>query len=321
METIKEESCIPVSLVEDILSWLPPKSLVRFRCVSKSWNTLIHDPFFVSKHLHNANKKMMIMNTSSSTPLCLISSIIFSGAVVKKLSVDDSISNPIHCSISDMKLPFTEEIRRLYLRLGSQCNGLICFHEFVSGTVYLCNPAINESRIISPISSFHNISEIKTTSVGLGYDSGAKDYKIIRTARIPSRPAFIAAELYTLSSNSWKEIKFDYDNDNDREKILFLIDRFNCRVYCKGVYYWLVFVREVGSELNQGIILFDFHDEQFSLIQLPQENGVEKLWISIQTLVSVKVGGFSYYGFISYVESLVSVKGTQGNNISWEVVC
>ncbi|XP_051221634.1 F-box protein At5g10340-like [Lolium perenne] len=39
---------LPHDVIFDILSWLPVKSLCRFRCVSREWQTLISDPAFVA---------------------------------------------------------------------------------------------------------------------------------------------------------------------------------------------------------------------------------------------------------------------------------
>ncbi|KAG5603638.1 hypothetical protein H5410_025130 [Solanum commersonii] len=39
-------------MVFEILTWLPAKSLMRFNCVSKSWNSLIrYDLNFVNLHI------------------------------------------------------------------------------------------------------------------------------------------------------------------------------------------------------------------------------------------------------------------------------
>jgi len=42
---------LPDELIAEVLSFLPVKSLVQFRCVSKSWKFLISDPTFVKLHL------------------------------------------------------------------------------------------------------------------------------------------------------------------------------------------------------------------------------------------------------------------------------
>uniref|UniRef100_K4D590 F-box domain-containing protein n=1 Tax=Solanum lycopersicum TaxID=4081 RepID=K4D590_SOLLC len=44
----------PEEILVNILTRLPVKSLVRFKCVSKFWITLISDPYFTKKHLNRA---------------------------------------------------------------------------------------------------------------------------------------------------------------------------------------------------------------------------------------------------------------------------
>ncbi|CAN6688566.1 unnamed protein product [Malus baccata var. baccata] len=47
-------SKIGQDLLVNILSTLPPKSLMRFKCVAKWWRALINDPRFVDKHLSHS---------------------------------------------------------------------------------------------------------------------------------------------------------------------------------------------------------------------------------------------------------------------------
>ncbi|PRQ34716.1 putative F-box domain-containing protein [Rosa chinensis] len=45
---------LPMEIIREILTWLPVKPLCRFRCVSKSWNSLTFDPKFVKMHFNKA---------------------------------------------------------------------------------------------------------------------------------------------------------------------------------------------------------------------------------------------------------------------------
>ncbi|AES87586.1 F-box protein interaction domain protein [Medicago truncatula] len=58
MEAIKRPQSVavvlPGELVAEVLSFLAVKSLMRFRCVNKFFNTLISDPHFVQMHLKNS---------------------------------------------------------------------------------------------------------------------------------------------------------------------------------------------------------------------------------------------------------------------------
>ncbi|XP_024634200.1 uncharacterized protein [Medicago truncatula] len=50
-------------LIVEVLSFLPVKSLLQFRCVSKSWKTLISDPTFVKLHLEKSQSRNLKLFT------------------------------------------------------------------------------------------------------------------------------------------------------------------------------------------------------------------------------------------------------------------
>ena len=61
---------LPEELLEEILSWLPVKSLFRFRCVQKSWSTLFRNPTLIAKHLlhhqtKTKNPSLLVMSSDS----------------------------------------------------------------------------------------------------------------------------------------------------------------------------------------------------------------------------------------------------------------
>ncbi|KAK8503648.1 hypothetical protein V6N12_024820 [Hibiscus sabdariffa] len=59
---------IPEDVVIRILKRLSVKSLVRFRSICKSWNSVICDPYFVSTHLQ--------ASLSNNTPFLLLSKVL-----------------------------------------------------------------------------------------------------------------------------------------------------------------------------------------------------------------------------------------------------
>ncbi|KAL5787349.1 hypothetical protein ACOSP7_004298 [Xanthoceras sorbifolium] len=52
---------LPEDMIIEILSILPVKSLIRFRCVSKSWYALVRSSSFISKHLKNDHNIHLIL--------------------------------------------------------------------------------------------------------------------------------------------------------------------------------------------------------------------------------------------------------------------
>ncbi|KAK8503635.1 hypothetical protein V6N11_030738 [Hibiscus sabdariffa] len=58
---------IPVEVIVEILKRLPVKSLMRFRLVCKSWNTLISHPSFISTHLQASHSR-----PPNNTPFLLL---------------------------------------------------------------------------------------------------------------------------------------------------------------------------------------------------------------------------------------------------------
>lgn len=263
----------PDGVLEEIMSWLPPESLERFKCVCKSWyvliNSLINDPKFVAKHLHNTTVNMLPSPTTCFWKLEAISHQEPEGKqtaeegthLLTMATRDFEVNNYIPCLIGDLKF-LVRKLRGDRFKLASHCNGIICLHahcrkEFIC----LLNPALKEFKIVLNAGLGDGF---KIRAVGFGYDFRANDYKVVF---IKSNDRSYQAEVYTLSTNSWKEIELGIDVSNFPYSG-------HQTLYCNGVCYWYY--------LNQGsrkIISFDVVDEVFHSILPPEKvMGVEKKW-------------------------------------------
>ncbi|XP_057767535.1 uncharacterized protein LOC130987849 [Salvia miltiorrhiza] len=158
---------------------------------------------------------------------------------------------------------------------GGICGGLLYLDNF-EGKIALCNLTNKEFKFLPPPKKSENSSpylDIFSIS-GLGYDSKSGDYKLIRKyerwySRVEvderfGRPIYncygcTKTELYSLASDSWKEIP---NRDVDLEL---------CGVYVGGSCYWQVLG---GEGQSFAVMSFNFTDESFSCLpSLPLSMG------------------------------------------------
>ncbi|CAI8612337.1 unnamed protein product [Vicia faba] len=103
---------LPEELVAEVLPFLPVKSLVRLKCVNKSWKSLISDPTFVKRHLSRSERNVDFTIVSSS--LGEISFTTFH--LLENPPTTTTVTNGHYHQLNDRD--------NLYM-VGS-CNGLLC---------------------------------------------------------------------------------------------------------------------------------------------------------------------------------------------------
>ncbi|PHT32867.1 hypothetical protein CQW23_29204 [Capsicum baccatum] len=157
-------------IIMDILR-LPVLSLLRFKCVSKCWMTLISKPYFIIKHLNHAknnqnSQKILVLHGEFPLHCSSLSSASLSSVqLAEDVRKHDWPSNSrpwrfkMYCCYDDLAL--------IKLRDYPEC---------VRATLLLWNPSTRES-IVLPRTEF---SLSKDYSCGLGYDSTRDDYKILK---------------------------------------------------------------------------------------------------------------------------------------------
>lgn len=271
-------------IVVSILSRLPPKSVMRFKCVRKSWYSLIINSSFVAKHLSNTMR-----NKHSTSILC-------KRFVLRDINTDEkevvcsliTFSNDSngdeHNIVEDIQIPLSFgvttrghfegiEILGAVCIIG-HCNGIICL---ASGNIVLWNPAIREFKILPK----HCLPDGTINSMGFGYDPKSEDYKFLNIVD-PTAEALgerivyhlPRVEVYTLSTDSWREI-MPYCLET--ETTIFCPMFY--QMYFKGFCYWIgyeqqkefmeSFDRDDEEWVRQVILSFDMSNEVFDHILLP----------------------------------------------------
>lgn len=108
-------SALPDEIIADVLSRLPVKSLMRFRCVCKSWRTLISNPQFIKMHLNRVNQ-----DVNGCCKRVLLSSLPLR-------SVDYEARNNDVDDVS-VVLDFLTRVPEYAaaVEIAGSCNGLVC---------------------------------------------------------------------------------------------------------------------------------------------------------------------------------------------------
>ncbi|KAL9688222.1 hypothetical protein QQ045_032641 [Rhodiola kirilowii] len=170
---------LPDDVVTDILSRLPVRSLVRFRCVSKTWNRLIRDQKFTDLHLKQSRQNDV--DGSCSGHRVLISVNPCESLVCEKLR--NGIEHEIEKD--DVVLKVDSPVEFKFPDIIGSCDGMLCM---MSGErFYLWNPStadcreIRESDMRNKLDEYSIFGDCRLLGrmFGFGYDSLTDDYKIV----------------------------------------------------------------------------------------------------------------------------------------------
>ncbi|CAA0841491.1 F-box protein CPR30 [Striga hermonthica] len=185
---------LPTELLQEIFSRLPAKSLLRFRCVSKSWRRIIDGPDLVKSHLKKSaesyrNHTLILTETGMNYHVLDLG----------------PLDNPRKARVC--KPPFTGgEIEDV----SNPCNGIIVVSTETFGLLYLWNPFLKKHRAFpdspSRCTRGHHFPE---QLLGLGYDPINDDYKVIRNLEckhIAHHLVCSKTEVFTFRSKVWREV-------------------------------------------------------------------------------------------------------------------
>jgi F-box interacting protein len=243
---------LPEVLEVKILSWLPPKSLIRFKCVCKRWHALIGSPDFLSKNLLNHS----IINQNSCDPRRLILFIARDKSYLDIYSFRSYDS--LHCA---SQTPLNLPPAPLCLSVIASCNGLLCLWDSRS-EIYLWNPATSsELKALPAAPSRSARGGFIFYDVGFGFDSVSNDFKVI-LLHDNDGERFLKAEVYSLKSGCWRLLDMSMIVSlNFRLHLTFL------KVELDGVFLW--YANKEWDFTDDRIIAFDFSEEEFITMTFP----------------------------------------------------
>ncbi|XP_059658898.1 F-box protein At3g07870-like [Cornus florida] len=241
---------LPSSIVVDILSRLPTRTLLQSRCVCKTWYNLLLDPYFNNARLAKMSFLSIIM--------------LFMDCHFDLIDLEHQ-SNYI-----DQRMCF-RNTNTSYpeLELVGCCNGLLCFSNgYPNDSFYISNPILGEYVALPKPKPQEKLDFV---AYGFGFSSATNQYKVVRIVRKTGRKS--ETEVCTLGTGTWKNV-----GDG-----IFPLRGKRCGVILNGALHWIVgFI--VDHKISYSIYSFDIEDEQFRPIPLPLDIGNEKDLISLGVL-------------------------------------
>ncbi|KAL5072686.1 hypothetical protein RYX36_011670 [Vicia faba] len=279
---------VPHDLITEIISLLPVKPLVRFKCVSNSWNTLISDPTFVKFHLKKSKSSPNPQFTLITKHYKLIA---FRSAYDFDYDCDWSIiTYPISRLIDNPSATFVADSYHLlnnkYFSMVGSCNGLICLvHNRITFdylkisqefSFRLWNPATR--KISQEIGYFRESTHGFVFTFGC--DESTDTFKVVAYRFIGD--GFTSdVRVFTIGENVWRKIEsfpavpFGLD---ERGQCITEEPQYGC-VFLNSTLNWLASLKYIDWEVSVSdwdftvedlvIVSLDLGTETYSQYRLP----------------------------------------------------
>ncbi|XP_057517755.1 putative F-box protein At3g28280 [Amaranthus tricolor] len=284
-------SSLPPELWREIFARLPAKTLLRFRCVCKSWCSVIDSPDFISLHL-----KLCPIN-SCNINLLILERLMKSGsiALLYKIRRRDTLRKTTQFMINS----------KFDMVYGTDMvNGLMLMEDngYFVRDLMLWNPSIKKSVLLPscPLYILPNQGGIY-----LGFAASCFDHKVVAFHSVDIVIGKLSIAVYSLNDNLWSVELGTITVPN--WCIQRIISGYGV-VYCQGTVYWRPLN---GTEQDDAVLLcFEFDAEKFSFVELP-DNGDKMLRFLFVLGESLAVFG------ISRDKSCIWVMETNVGKVGW----
>ncbi|KAJ0770212.1 putative F-box domain-containing protein [Helianthus annuus] len=236
---------IPSEVIEDILTSLPVKSILRFKSVSKPWLSLISTPSFTKLHFTRSTRTALFISAydHSTRQQHLLSAPRDGGPVSHLLTIDDA-------SVHDI----TE---------AQHLNGLVLFSSVKLFSAYnhdkafLLNPSTHKFfKLPDPC-----IDRKGRVSYLFGFDESRNEHKVLMIRQLRN-PTTYEIRIFSMSTYSWRKIDAEPPVGFSWDRLGVYINISVCvnsviHLMCRG-------------DLSFPILAFDLRTEMFSVINTPQ---------------------------------------------------
>ncbi|XP_065870156.1 F-box/LRR-repeat/kelch-repeat protein At1g09650-like [Euphorbia lathyris] len=252
-------SPFPSKILQNILSRLDVKTLLRFKLVSKPWLSLISSPDFYDSHSSESQKKLHLLLRST------ISHDNDSGYSYQFYSAKfNGTANSVHTTT------FTAMVDGAIKLVLPSCRGLVCFA--TESRVYVYNPAT--LRLLT-LPFFSPNSGTRVCGFGFGYVGASKSYKVVR---------FFYRKYSKKIECSVLKFQFGAKDSEVVWEVLeqacpYFVQEFSRPAFVSDTIYWKIDWYQnrmqnrcpSPSHNNHNILSFNIEDDNFAVIPNPSD--------------------------------------------------
>ncbi|XP_074281695.1 F-box/kelch-repeat protein At3g23880-like [Silene latifolia] len=236
-------------IIEEILTRLPVKSIIRFKSVSKQWYSTVSSSEFANAQL---------IKSPFPHPSAPIDTLFIKcGKNCYLFSCDDDEQICANSEDNLVKLDVDFGVGKYNLELTGCCNGLICLTQYYNEYFILLNPATRKLHQYESDGYLKRFDESKCPYVasGFGYASNVDDYKYVRIlSEYGGNEKKPIVHIFSLRENRWREIDFDHNP---------LVVYRNAMLVNDKLYWHAVSIQDGDS-----VVSFDLGTERFDIITI-----------------------------------------------------
>ncbi|XP_030942378.1 F-box/kelch-repeat protein At3g06240-like [Quercus lobata] len=254
---------VPYDVVNDIFGRLPVKSLTRFRSVSKTCNSIISDPTFVST-LFNLTLTKSLISTNTHGGYLLYTPTVtadHSSSTSKQLCTVVCNNDRTLTQVSKFDIPsFPDKFS-----IVGFYNSVFCLASYDQDhyhIIYLWNPSIRKFKKLRSTRFLYSAVRVV---FGFAFDPKNNDFKVLKLVTFREKKPLAEAEIYTLSTDSWRKDIITMESLRGNEPNFgSIVSVLPPSVFCNGALHFIA-----NTCRHRFILSFDVHDETFHEMMLP----------------------------------------------------